>query len=109
MEKKKKGNWFLKTLLVLFIMFLCLYSISMNGYIENINKKKTLYTEEQIKKFETDVSNGEYLDLKDYTLVKDIDYSNKMSDFGEDLSEIIAVTASKSIDFLNNILSYLFY
>ena len=93
MEKKKKGNWFLKTLLVLFIMFLCLYSISMNGYIENINKKKTLYTEEQIKKFETDVSNGEYLDLKDYTLVKDIDYSNKMSDFGEDLSEIIAVTA----------------
>ena len=108
MDNKKKNNWFLKILLVLFIIFLCLYSVSINGYVENINKKKALYTEEQIKKFEEDVRNGEYLDLKDYILVKDIDYSNKMSDFGEDLSELIAVTASKSIDFFNHIFAYLF-
>ena len=108
MENKKNKNWFFKILLVLFIMFLCLYSISMNGYVENINKKKTLYTEDQIKQFETDVKNGEYLDLKDYTLVNDIDYSNKMSDFGEDVSELIAITASKSIKFFNGIFAYLF-
>ena len=108
MDKKKNNNWFLKILLVLFIIFLCLYSISANGYVESINKKKTLYTEEQIEKFESDVSNGEYLDLKDYTLVEDIDYSNKMSDFGEELSELISVVATKSIKILNNIFSYLF-
>lgn len=108
MDKKKKGNWFFKILIVLFVMFLCLYSMSINGYTENINMKKTLYTEEQIKKFEKDVQNGEYLDLTDYTLAKDIDYSNKMSDFGESVSEFIAATASKSIKFFNNIFSYLF-
>lgn len=108
MEKVKNSNWFLKTLLVLFIIFLCLYSISMNGYVDNINKKKTLYTEEQIKKFESDVSNGEYLDYKDYTLAKDIDYSNKMSDLGENISELISATANRSIKFFNTFFSYLF-
>lgn len=108
MEGKKKGNWFLKILLVLFIMFLCLYSMSINGYVDSINKKRTLYTEEQIKKFENDVSNGEYLDLKDYTLVDEIDYSNKMSDLGVEVSDLISYTANKSIDFFNKLFSYLF-
>lgn len=80
----------------------------MNGYVDNINKKKTLYTEEQIKKFESDVSNGEYLDYKDYTLAKDIDYSNKMSDLGENISELISATANRSIKFFNTFFSYLF-
>ena len=81
--------------------------MSLNGYMENINLKKTLYTEEQIKKFESDVKNGEYLDLKDYTSANDIDYSNKASDFGADLSELIATTAKKSIGMLSNIFAYL--
>ena len=46
--------------------------------------------------------------MKDYTLVKDIDYSNKVSDFGEDLSELISLAARKSIDMFNNIFAYLF-
>lgn len=109
MDKKKKGgNWFYKIMIALFIMFLCLYSISMNGYIENVNMKKTLFTEEQISKFEHDVENGEYLDLRDYTLVKDVDYSNKVSDFGEDLSEFISLAARKSIALLNNAFALLF-
>lgn len=108
MDGKKKNNWFIKVLIVLFIMFLCLYSISINGYIENINKKKTLYTEEQIDKFEEDVNNGEYLDLKDYTLATEIDYSNKMSNFGEEVSNLISLTANKSIEIFNNIFAYLF-
>ena len=36
--------------------------MSINGYVENINMKKTLFTEEQIKNFENDVNNGEYID-----------------------------------------------
>ncbi len=108
MEKKKNGEWFFKILLVLFIMFLCLYSISMNGYVDRINKKKTLYTEEQIKKFESDVEQGADLDMQDYTLIKDVDYSNKMSDLGENISELISFTADKSIKFFNTFFSYLF-
>ena len=108
MEKKKNNNWFSRIMIGFFIMFLRLYSMSINGYVENINMKKTLFTEEQIKNFENDVNNGEYIDMKDYTLVKDIDYSNKVSDFGEDLSELISLAARKSIDMFNNIFAYLF-
>lgn len=109
MENKKKGsNLFFKILIVLFVAFLCLYSISMNGYLQNINRDKTLYTEEQITQFESDVNNGEYLDLKDYVLVDEIDYSNKVSELGEDISELIDYTANKSIDMLNSFFSYLF-
>lgn len=108
MDKKKNNNWFSRIMLTLFIMFLCLYSMSINGYVESINMKKTLYTEEQIKRFENDVNNGEYMDMKDYTLADEIDYSNKVSDFGEDLSELISLAARKSIDMFNNIFAYLF-
>lgn len=108
MEGKKKNNWFFKILLVLFIMFLCLYSMSINGYVDSINKKRTLYTEEQIKKFESDVDKGEYLDLKDYTLVDEIDYSNRMSDLGVSVSELISYTADKSIELFNQLFAYLF-
>lgn len=108
MEGKKKNNWFFKVLLVLFIMFLCLYSMSINGYVDSINKKRTLYTEEQIKKFESDVDRGEYLDLKEYTLVDEIDYSNRMSDLGVSVSELISYTADKSIELFNRLFAYLF-
>lgn len=107
-NKNKKNNWFFKILLVLFVAFLCVYSISANGYIQNVNRNKTLYTEEQITKFETDVDNGEYLDLNDYVLADDIDYSNRVSKFGENLSDAISYTAGKTIDALHSFFSYLF-
>lgn len=108
MDAKKKSNWFFKILIVLFIAFLCLYSMSLNGYVDNMNKKKTLYTEEQIDAFERDVKNGEYLDYKEYTKVNEIDYSNRMSDLGVELSELISFTADKSIELFNQLFSYLF-
>lgn len=108
MEKKKNGTWFFRIMLVLFIIFLCLYSMSINGYVQSVNMKKTLMTEEQIDNFEKDVKNGEYIDMKDYIEKGEIDYSNKVSDFGEDLSELISVAARKSIDLFNNLFVYLF-
>lgn len=82
--------------------------MSINGYVDSINKKRTLYTEEQIKKFESDVDRGEYLDLKEYTLVDEIDYSNRMSDLGVSVSELISYTADKSIELFNRLFAYLF-
>ncbi len=108
MEKKKNGNWFFRVMMVLFIMFLCLYSMSINGYVESVNMKRTLLTEEQISKFENDVNDGKYVDMNDYSLKEDVDYSNKVSDFGEKLSELIGVVARKSIDMFNNLFAYLF-
>jgi len=107
MENKNKTNPFFKILLVLFIMFLCLYSISENGYIEGINKNKTLYTEEQINNFESDVESGEYINSNNYTKIKDIDYSNKVSDFGEKVSDAIKEVTDYSLDFFNKLFAYL--
>lgn len=108
MEKKKNGNWFFRVMIVLFIMFLCLYSMSINGYVESVNMKNTLQTEEQIKDFENDVRKGQYLDMKEYMNKSDLDYSNKVSDFGVYVSDLISVAARKSIELLNNAFTYLF-
>lgn len=108
MENKNKINPFFKVLSILFIMFLCLYSISENGYIEGINRNKTLYTEEQIDIFEKDVESGEYINSDNYTKIKDIDYSNKVSDFGVKLSDFINEAADYSMKLFDELFSYLF-
>ncbi len=108
-EKKKKGySLFFRALFVFFIMFLCLYSISMNGYVENINRDKTLYTEEQIAQFEKDVLSGKEVDVGDYITEETIDYSNGVSNFGEDVSEAIGYTANKAIQVIVSFFGVLF-
>lgn len=109
MEKQKKRlNLFIKIMLVLFIMFLCLYSVSTNGYLRKINQNKTLYTEEMIKKFEQDVIDGNYVDINEYLKDETIDYSNNISRLGEKVSTTINKGAIKVIELLNSFFSYLF-
>lgn len=107
-NNKKKSNIFFRVLFVLFVLFLCVYSISSNGYIEKNNENKTLFTEEQIKKFENDVEEGKEIDINEYILPNDIDYSNSISDLGEKISNAIDFTANKSIDALNSFFAFLF-
>lgn len=109
MEKKnKRFKVFLNITLVLFIMFLCLYSVSNNGYLRKINQNKTLYTEEMIKKFEQDVKEGNYVDINEYLKRDTIDYSNNVSKLGENVSTAIQKGAVKLLEFLNSLFSYLF-
>lgn len=107
-NKKNKGaERFRKVLIFLSIVFICLYSISLNGY-NNKEYKKTLYTEEQIRRFESDVMNGKKIDINDYLNYDDIDYSNKYSKWGEKLSKVIDYVANKSIDALISFFSVFF-
>ncbi len=109
MEKgKKEYRWFFRILTVLFILFLCLYTVSTNGYLQKINENKSLFTEEQIKQFERDVESGEYVDINDYILPEQVDYSNPYSKLGEDLSELIQYSANKSIALFQELFSFLF-
>lgn len=109
MEKNKKRlDFFIKVMTILFVMFLCLYSISTNGYLRKINQNKTLYTEEMIKKFEQDVNEGNYVDIDDYLKDETIDYSNNISKLGEKVSTMISEGAVKLIEWLNSLFSYLF-
>lgn len=110
MEANKKGKftWFFRTLFVLFIMFLCLYAISANGYLKKTNEHKTLFTEEQIKQFEHDVESGKEIDINEYITYEEIDYSNSSSDLGEKISSAIDFSANKSIEIFNSLFSFLF-
>ncbi len=107
-KQKKRLNLFLKMMMILFIMFLCLYSVSSNGYLRKINQNKTLYTEEMIKKFEQDVKDGNYVDIDEYLKDDAIDYSNNISKLGEKVSTGISKGAVKIIEILNSLFSYLF-
>lgn len=72
---------FRRIISLLFILFVVLYFHVETGS-NNTLKEKTIITQENIKKFEEDIKNGEYVDIKDYTESSNIDTSNIMSDAG---------------------------
>ena len=55
MEKKKKPNWFLRILGVLFVIYMSLTIAINTGYYEAKLSEKTTITEENMKQFEEDV------------------------------------------------------
>ncbi|MBO6195617.1 MAG: hypothetical protein J6O56_04705 [Bacilli bacterium] len=83
----KKFLYFI--LLVLFIIFICIFSASSSGYYEYSNNKKTVFTEDKIKQFEKDVEEGKNVNIKDYLKTNSKDYSNKVTNFGDGLSDFI--------------------
>jgi hypothetical protein len=99
--KNSKTAWliFKRIIIILFIIFIILYFQVETGTISQ-NKNKTIITQENLKKFEEDIKNGEYIDIKNYTETNKVNTSNIVSDmgyyvssktshfFGEELSNI---------------------
>ena len=105
-EKKKKNNWFLKSLLIIFIIFISLYLMDNLGYY-NIATRNKVLTEEKMKEFENDVKNGKNIDIKEY--VKDnTNYKNVYSNIGYESSEIINNVLNKGFSNIGKILKKLF-
>jgi len=93
-EKKKKHNYFKYIFITLFIIYISLYFMNSIGYYD-VNRNKTILTEEKIKEFELDVENGEYIDLNNYIEENNKNYNNHFSN--------ISLKFSDGIDkFLNN-------
>ena len=76
-------------MLCLFILFISLYIASETGYYEYETRKKQVFTEEKIKEFEEDVKNGKKIDIKDYLEDTTKNYDNKITKFGNTLSDIV--------------------
>ena len=72
--------------LMLFLIFLTIYFSQVTGYYEFELHKKSVFTQDQIKKFEEDVAAGKDVTIEDYLVEEKKDYSNKVSDFGLSLS-----------------------
>lgn len=73
-------NKILKFLGILVIFgFLFCYFVEYSGYYEyNLHNKKTL-TEEEIKRFESDVKKGKNIDINTYFTNNTTDYSNNLT------------------------------
>ena len=83
----KKIIYFIFGLII--ISFLSIFLSSKTGYYEYQNNKKTVFTEEKIKEFEKDISDGKNVNIKDYITDESKDYSNKVTDLGNNVSNII--------------------
>ena len=83
--KKKISNFFKVLIFVLLILFTTIYISNKNGYYIYNNYRKNILTEENIKRFEADIENGDVLDINNY-LENDKDYSNNISKFSLNVS-----------------------
>lgn len=71
------------------ITFLTLYLSQATGYYEYEQHRKSTFTSDQIKQFESDVAAGKKVDINDYLENANKDYSNKISDLGYNVSDNI--------------------
>lgn len=73
--------------LILFLIFLTIYFSQSGGYYEFELHKKTVFTDEMIKKFEQDVADGKDVSIEDYLVEEKKNYSNKASELGYFISK----------------------
>ncbi len=84
-NSKKAYLIFKRIMFLLFVVFLInYYQVKSGSYIKE-EARHAILTEEKIREFESDVKNGEFVDIKDYTEVNTIDSSNKVTDLGYSL------------------------
>lgn len=105
---KKKNNIFIKILGVLFIIFIALYIANISGYYESKIRDSVVITEEGIKEFEEKVQNGEEIDITSFLNNERIDYSSKMSNLGDRVTEGLESTLVNGMGFITDILKSLF-
>lgn len=66
-------------LVSLVIFFLVMLFANMSGYYDSKEKKAKVLTEEQIKMFEQDISEGKSIDVRAYTKELKKDYTSDLS------------------------------
>ena len=86
------------TFIFLFVILLTLYFSMISGYYEYINHEKMVLTEEQIKKFESDVASGKEVDITDYLTIEDREYNNNLSNISSSLSNGISNLITSGVD-----------
>ena len=106
---KKKKNWFLRLLLILFIVFIGLYIASISGYYEATLGNKVALTDEAIKRFEQDVIEGKMVDVENYILEERVDYSNTFTDAADKITKKTKKVLSEGISGIWDAIKVLFF
>lgn len=108
MGKKKKGRVFLKILGCLFVLFIALFIANMSGYYESKIRDRVIVTEKGIKEFEEKIQNGEKVDITSFLNNEREDYSSKMSNLGDNLTNGIENIVSGGVEIISDVLKSLF-
>ena len=95
---KKAGLVFKFFFVFCVVSFVTFYVSFKSGYYEYNSRRKMTFTREQIERFESDVSSGNYVDINDYLINTDKDYQNKISRVTLGVSEIISKYTKKCIN-----------
>ena len=69
-----------------------------SGYNEYTRNRENMLTEEQIKEYEEDIEAGKDVTIKDYLNKDKVNYDNKVSDIGLNLSELIGDVFNKGMN-----------
>lgn len=85
-------------LLFLFIIFITIYGASKSGYYEYENRKHSELTEEKMLEFEKDLAEGKNVSLKDYLKEETVNYDNKITEIGSNLSNFMSDGIIKGLE-----------
>jgi len=99
MKKDKKNKIYKFIFLIFFMSFLVIYFSELTGYYEYQNHQKTTLTEEQIRKFEEDVKNGNEVDINKYLVVDTKKYNNALSKLASKLSDNISKIVNNGVEY----------
>ena len=97
----KKAKLFFKVFFIIcFVSFLTFYISLQSGYYEYNSRRKMSFTKEQIERFESDVRNGNNVDINEYLVNTDKDYQNRISRFTLRISNTISKYTKHGIDII---------
>lgn len=98
----KKEIIFKFILLCFIICFLVILFAGKTGYYEKKLRDNSILTEEQIKKFEEDLKKGKNVDISNYVINKNKDYTTKLTSDVYSVSLKVEKTIDKIVKFIFN-------
>lgn len=98
----KKESIFKFILLCFIICFLVILFAGKTGYYEKKLRDNSILTEEQIKKFEEDLKNGKSVDISNYVINENKDYTTKLTSDVYSVSLKLEKTIDKIVKFIFN-------
>ncbi len=108
MKEKKKHRFWIFLLILSLIIYGGLYIANISGYYETSISKKTILTNENIKKFEQDIKSGKEVNINDYYEKNKKDYNNAVSKAGIKFSNGVEKFMTKGLSATLKLLGKLF-
>ena len=98
----KKESIFKFILLCFIICFLVILFAGKTGYYEKKLRDNSILTEEQIKKFEEDLKKGKNVDISNYVINENKDYTTKLTSDVYSVSLKLEKKIDKIVKFIFN-------